>query len=55
MSLQINFTKLTDCGCSATSDLGMGFMDAIDIANYDFVFKDDEDYDRFFGNGGAWL
>jgi hypothetical protein len=53
MSLQINFTKLTDCGCSATSDLGSGIADAIgfDIANYDFAFKEDEDYDRLEGNG----
>lgn len=53
MSLQINFTNLTDCGYSATSDLGGGIADAIgfDIANYDFVFKDDEDYDRLEGNG----
>lgn len=53
MSLQINFTKLTDCGYSATSDLGSGIADAIgfDIANYDFVFKEDEDYDRLEGNG----
>lgn len=53
MSLQINFTKLTDCGHSATSDLGSGIADAIgfNIANYDFAFKDDEDYDRLEGNG----
>jgi len=53
MSLQINFTNLTDCGHSATSDLGSGIADAIgfDIENYDFIFKDDEDYDRLEGNG----
>jgi len=53
MALQINFTNLTDCGYSATSDLGSGIADAIgfDIANYDFAFKDDEGYDRLEGNG----
>jgi len=53
MSLQINFANLTDCGYSATTDLGGGIAETrgFDIANYDFNFKDDEDYDRLEGKG----
>lgn len=53
MSLQINFANLTDCGYSATTDLGGGIAETkgFDIANYDFNFKDDAAYDRLEGNG----